>query len=119
MGSGTRFSWKFSGQCYVVFCAFSPFFLTELCSFWYWLKDLFTLHKLAAKVSLTIKNDDVASDRRGMDPYGRLRAVTGGYGRLGDEWVNTENNNSEVNIIIGLVQLSNKRRPQISAALEA
>ena len=39
---------------------------------------------------------------------------TGGYGRLGGEWVNTENNT-----IIGLVQLSNKRRPQISAALEA
>ena len=44
---------------------------------------------------------------------------TGGYGRLGGEWVNTENNNSEINIILGLVQLSNKRRPQISAALEA
>ena len=40
-------------------------------------------------------------------------------GRLVGEWVNTENNNSEVNTIIGLVQLSNKRLPQISAALEA
>ena len=44
---------------------------------------------------------------------------TGGCGRLVGEWVNTENKNSEVNTIIGLVQLSNKRRPQISAALEA
>ena len=44
---------------------------------------------------------------------------TGARGRLVGEWVNTENNNSEVNTIIGLVQLSNKRRPQISAALEA
>ena len=26
--------------------------LTELCSFWYGLKDLFTLHKLADKVGL-------------------------------------------------------------------
>ena len=26
--------------------------LTELCSFWYGLKDLFTLHKLAKKVVL-------------------------------------------------------------------
>ena len=26
--------------------------LTELCSFWYGLKDLFTLHKLAGKVVL-------------------------------------------------------------------
>ena len=32
--------------------AFSPVSLTELCSFWYGLKDLFTLHKLADKVVL-------------------------------------------------------------------
>ena len=98
------------------FLPFSPLFLTELCSFRYWLKDLFTLHNFATKVSLTIKNDDVTSDRRGMDPYGQLWAARG---RLVGEWVNTENNNSEVNTIIGLVQLSNKRLPQISAALEA
>ena len=30
----------------------SPVSLTELCSFWYGLKDLFTLHKLAKKVVL-------------------------------------------------------------------
>ena len=30
----------------------SPVSLTELCSFWYSLKDLFTLHKLADKVVL-------------------------------------------------------------------
>ena len=46
--SGTRFSWKFSGQYYMFFLPFSPVSLTELCSFWYGLKDLFTLHKLAA-----------------------------------------------------------------------
>ena len=57
------------------FLPFSPFFLTKLCSFWYCLKDRFTLHKLAAKVSLTIKNDDVTSDRRSVDPHGRLRAA--------------------------------------------
>ena len=38
------------------FLPFSLFFfflsLTELCSFWYGLKDLFTLHKLADKVVL-------------------------------------------------------------------
>ena len=28
----------------------SPVSMTELCSFWYGLKDLFTLHKLADKV---------------------------------------------------------------------
>ena len=53
MGDGTRFSLKFSGQCYIFFfLPFSPVSLTELCSFWYGLKDLFALHKLADKVVL-------------------------------------------------------------------
>ena len=30
----------------------SPVSLTEFCSFWYGLKDLFTLHKLVKKVAL-------------------------------------------------------------------
>ena len=34
------------------FLPLSPVSLTELCSFWYGLKDLFTLHKLADKVVL-------------------------------------------------------------------
>ena len=34
------------------FLPFSPVSLTELCSFWYGLKDLFTLHTLADKVVL-------------------------------------------------------------------
>ena len=34
------------------FLPFSPVSLTELCSFWYGLKGLFTLHKLAYKVVL-------------------------------------------------------------------
>ena len=34
------------------FLPFSPVFLTELCSFWYGLKDLFALHKLVDKVVL-------------------------------------------------------------------
>ena len=34
------------------FSPFSPVSLTELCSFWYDLKDLFTLHKVADKVVL-------------------------------------------------------------------
>ena len=33
------------------FLLLSPVSLTELCSFWYGLKDLFTLHKLAKKVN--------------------------------------------------------------------
>ena len=36
----------------MVFLPFSLVSLTELCSFWYGLKDLFTLHKLADKVIL-------------------------------------------------------------------
>ena len=32
----------------------SPVSLTELCSFWYSLKDLFTLHKLADNVVLDL-----------------------------------------------------------------
>ena len=31
---------------------FYPVSLTELCSFWHGLKDLFTLHRLADKVAL-------------------------------------------------------------------
>ena len=34
------------------FLLVSPVPLTELCSFWYGLKDLFTLHKLVKKVVL-------------------------------------------------------------------
>ena len=34
------------------FLHLSPVSLTELCSFWYGLKDLFTLHKLVDKVVL-------------------------------------------------------------------
>ena len=51
----------FHGQCYMVFLPSSPVSLTELYSFWYGLKDLFTLHKLADKLSLTIKTDGVKS----------------------------------------------------------
>ena len=59
------------------FLPFSPVSLTELCSFWYCLKDFFTLHKLAEKLSLTIKTDDVTSSRREVDPHGRLLAAPG------------------------------------------
>ena len=58
------------------FLLLSPVSLTELCSFWYGLKDLFTLHKL----SLTVKTDDVTKGRKDVDPHGRLRAVKGRMG---------------------------------------
>ena len=57
-----------------------PFSLSELnesSSFWYGLKDLFTLHKLDDKVSLTVKTDDVISDAREVDPHEQLRAFQG------------------------------------------
>ena len=75
MGSGIGFSWKFSGQCHMFFLPFSPVSFIELCSFWYGLKDLFTLHKSVEKLSLTIKTDDVTSGRRDMDPHGWLQAA--------------------------------------------
>ena len=62
------------------FLPLSPVSLTELCSFWYGLKDLFNLHKLAEKLSLTVKTDDVTKVRKDMDPHGRLRAVQGRMG---------------------------------------
>ena len=40
---------EISGQCYMVFFAVSPVSLTELCSFRYSLRDLFSLHKLVDK----------------------------------------------------------------------
>ena len=57
------------------FLHFSPVSLSELCSFWYGLKDLFTLHKSEDKF--------VERMRIRTGGYGRLGAVTGGYGRLG------------------------------------
>ena len=63
-----------------VFLPLSPVSLTELCSFWYGLKDLFTLHKLPKKVVLERKTDDVTKGRKDLDPHGRLRAVQGRMG---------------------------------------
>ena len=40
---------EISGQCYMVFLVVSPVSLTELCSFRYSLRDLFSLHKLVDK----------------------------------------------------------------------
>ena len=57
VGSETRFSRKFlvNVTCFVVvvfFFPFSPVSLTESCSFWYGLKDPFTLHKSGDEVVL-------------------------------------------------------------------
>ena len=63
------------------FLPFSLVSLTKLCSFWYGLKDLFTLHTLAYKDALTIKTDDVTSGgRKDVNPHGRLQAAQGRMG---------------------------------------
>ena len=62
------------------FFAFSPVSLPESCSFWYGLKDLFTLHKLVDKVVLTFKTDDITGGRGYVDPHGQLHAVQEGMG---------------------------------------
>ena len=55
--------------------------LTDLCSFWYGLKDFFTLHiSQMTMLSLTNKTDDVTSDRRDLDLQRGLRAVQGQMG---------------------------------------
>jgi len=64
----------------MVFLPFSPVSLTELCSFWYGLKDLFTLHKLADKIVLAVKTDDITKGRKDADPHRQLQAVQGRMG---------------------------------------
>ena len=52
MGSGTRVFMEILRSMLHGFLPFSEVYSTELCSFWYGLKDPFTLHKLADKVVL-------------------------------------------------------------------
>ena len=63
------------------FLPFSLVSLTELCSFWYGLKDLFTLHKSADKF------------------VERAWIRTGGHGRFRGEWVNPLNPTIHVQIL--------------------
>ena len=57
------------------FLLLSPVSLTKLCSFWYGLKDLFTLHNLADKVILLLLKP--MSSRKDTDLHGQLRAAQG------------------------------------------
>ena len=69
-----------------VILPFSTFFLTEFCSFRYCLKDRFTLHKLAAKVSLTSKmmtSQAIEEAWIRTGGYRRLRAARGRMGKYG------------------------------------
>ena len=64
------------------FLPFSLVSLTELCSLWYGLKDLFTLHKLLDKVFL---------DHLKLMMLHVVESTwisMGGHGRLRGEWVN-------------------------------
>ena len=65
---GVKFIWFFFALCLA--------FLTELCQFWYSLKDLFPLHKLDDKVVL-----DTSQAVEGM------WICLGSYGQLRGEWV--------------------------------
>ena len=75
MGSGTRFSMEIFGSMLHGFLPFSPVSLTKLCSFWYGLKDLFTLHNLADKVILLLLKP--MSGRKDTDLHGQLQAAQG------------------------------------------
>ena len=84
-----RFSWKFSGQCYMpVFAFFSSPWLNCAHWFWYRLKDLFTPHKFFTdKVALARSNWwRHKRYRKDLDPNGRLRVVQGRMGSNGVEW---------------------------------
>ena len=66
---GVKFIW-----CFFFYLCLA--FLTELCQFWYGLKDLFPLHKLDDKVVL-----DTSQAVEGM------WICLGSYGQLRGEWV--------------------------------
>ena len=61
----------------MVFLPFSSVSLTELCSFWYVLKDLFTLHKLSVEVMIS-----------SFFALESMWTSMGHYGQLRGEWVN-------------------------------
>ena len=85
-----KFVKPFSGQCLAInsqdlpqnCLQVIPFVaLIDLCSFWYDLKDLFTLHiSWMTMLSLINKTDDVTSCRRDLDLHRGLRAVQGRMG---------------------------------------
>ena len=63
------------------FFAFSLVSLTELSSFWYGLKDLFTLLiRTKLFLSLTIKTDNFTGGKKDVDLHGRLQTAQGRMG---------------------------------------
>ena len=77
---GTRFSWRFSDQCYIVFCLFlwCPWLNYAHSGMVWKISSLCTSKR--TKLSLTIKTDDVTSGREDVDPHGLLRAAQGRMG---------------------------------------
>ena len=64
---------QFWGQ-FLHACAFCS--LTEMCSFWHYLKDLFPLHKYKmVNLYLTIKTEDITKGTAIMDPHCQLWMV--------------------------------------------
>ena len=74
MGIGTRLFMIFGSMLHE-FLIFSLVSLTEPCSFWYGLKDLFILHRLVDKVVLIKLMTSQDSGRRDVCPHGWLQAV--------------------------------------------
>ena len=69
-------------NCWVKVAWFLPFSatpLTESYSFWYGLKNLFTLHKFVTELSLT--TDDITRDRRDM--HGSSHVIMPVQGQMG------------------------------------
>ena len=77
---GTRFLWRFSGQCYIVFCLFlwCPWLNYAHSGMVWKISSLCTSKR--TKLSLTIKTDDVTS---GREDVGSAWAVTGCSGANG------------------------------------
>ena len=75
MGSETRFSRKFSGQCYMFFCLFLRSSGLNCAHSGMDEKISSPFSSQRTKLSLTVQTDDVTSGRRGVDPHGRLWAV--------------------------------------------
>ena len=67
------------------FLPFSPVSLTELCSFWYGLKDLFTLHMMTS---------------RGVE---RTCISTGSYGWFRGKWVNSHDKDGQLIIFFPIL----------------
>lgn len=77
-GSWARFSWKFSGQCYTFFLAFSPVSLTDIALILVW-----SLHSAQGSGQTCPWHLKLITSQVVEGTW----ISTGGYGRLRSEWV--------------------------------